>query len=73
LQVPCRFNGGVVVHVDRFRASAGGWVRMLFKNVNGSPLTKVEFSKVSERCVCLQCVSNIVMTHSDVLSRHARI
>lgn len=46
LQVPCRFNGGVVVGVDRFRASMGGWVRLLFKNVNGPPLAGVQFSKV---------------------------
>jgi hypothetical protein len=47
LQIPCRFNGGVVVNVDRFRTSMGGWVRLLFKNVNGSPISRVEFSKVS--------------------------
>jgi hypothetical protein len=45
--VPCRFNGGVVVGVDRFRTTMGGWVRLVFKNVNGPPLAKVEFSKVS--------------------------
>lgn len=45
-QVPCSFAGGVVVKVDRFRPSAGGWVRLLFKNVNGAPVNKVEFSKV---------------------------
>lgn len=48
-QVPCRFNGGVVVGVDRFRTTMGGWVRLVFKNVNGPPVDKVEFSKV--RCV----------------------
>jgi hypothetical protein len=47
-QVPCKFNGGVVVDVDRFRTSMGGWVRLLFKNVNGSPLSKVELSHVSD-------------------------
>jgi len=46
-QVPCSFAGGVVVKVDRFRPSAGGWVRLLFKNVNGAPVNKVELSKVS--------------------------
>jgi hypothetical protein len=44
--VPCRFNGGVVVNVDRFRTGMGGWVRLLFKNVNGSPISRVEFSRV---------------------------
>ena len=46
-QVPCKFNGGVVVNVDRFRTSMGGWVRLLFKNVNGSPLSGVELTAVS--------------------------
>jgi len=44
-EVPCAFTGGVVTRVDSFRASGGGWVRLLFKNVNGAPVSKVELSK----------------------------
>jgi hypothetical protein len=46
LQVPCAFSGGVTVRVDEIRASDGGWVRLVFKNVNGGPLEKVEITKV---------------------------
>jgi hypothetical protein len=46
-QVPCAFAGGVVTRVDSYRASGGGWVRLVFKNVNGVPLEKVELAKVS--------------------------
>lgn len=42
-----------MVGVDRFRTTMGGWVRLVFKNVNGPPIAKVEFSKV--RCVELHC------------------
>jgi hypothetical protein len=41
-----------VVDVDRFRTSMGGWVRLLFKNVNGSPLSKVELAHVSNAMQC---------------------
>lgn len=50
-QVPCKFNGGVVVNVDRFRTTMGGWVRLVFKNVNGSPLARVELTHVSAKRV----------------------
>lgn len=46
LQVPCSFPGNVIINVDSYRASGGGWVRLLFKNINGSPLDKVELAKV---------------------------
>lgn len=46
LQVPCSFPGNVIVRVDSFRASGGGWVRLLFKNINGALLDKVELAKV---------------------------
>jgi hypothetical protein len=36
----------VVTRVDTYRSSGGGWVRLVFKNVNGTPLEKVEISKV---------------------------
>lgn len=45
-QVPCSFSGGVTVKVDQFRASDGGWVRLVFNTVNGGPLEKVELTKV---------------------------
>lgn len=45
-EVPCAFEGGVIAHVDSYRSSGGGWVRMSFKNVNGAPLEKVEIAKV---------------------------
>jgi hypothetical protein len=45
-EVPCTFEGGVIAHVDSYRSSGGGWVRMSFKNVNGAPLEKVEIAKV---------------------------
>ena len=35
-----------MVGVDSFRASGGGWVRLVFKNINGAPLDKVEIAKV---------------------------
>jgi expansin (peptidoglycan-binding protein) len=44
-EVPCAFAGGVVTRVDSYRASGGGWVRLVFKNVNGVPLEKVELAK----------------------------
>lgn len=45
-QVPCSFDGGVTARVDEIRTSDGGWVRLVFKTVNGAPLDKVELSKV---------------------------
>lgn len=51
VQVPCAFTGGVITRVDSYRASGGGWVRLVFKNVNGSPLEKVELAKVG--CVAV--------------------
>lgn len=47
LQVPCAAKGGVVTKVAAYRATGGGWVRLVFNNINGSPLQKVELSKVS--------------------------
>lgn len=47
-QVPCSFSGGVVVGVNDFRASGGGWARLVFKNVNGAPLERVEIAQVRE-------------------------
>jgi len=44
-EVPCAFPGNVVMRVDSYRASGGGWVRLLFKNINGAPLDKVELAK----------------------------
>lgn len=44
-EVPCSNKGGVVTRVDSYRSSGGGWVRLVFKNVNGTPLEKVEISK----------------------------
>lgn len=41
-QVPCKFDGGIVVRTDAFRPSGGGWARLLFRNVNGPSLTKAE-------------------------------
>jgi len=46
-EVPCAFEGGVIAHVDSYRSSGGGWVRMSFKNVNGAPLEKVEIAKAA--------------------------
>jgi len=36
----------VTVGVDSYRPTDGGWVRLVFKNVNGAPLDKVEVAKV---------------------------
>jgi len=44
-EVPCTNTGGVVVRIDSFRESGGGWVRLVVKNVNGAPLETVELSK----------------------------
>jgi hypothetical protein len=44
------------VRVDDVRTTAGGWVRLVFKTVNGDPLQKVEISKVSEAFTgCVGC------------------
>ena len=57
-QVPCAFTGGVKVRIDNFRTSGGGWVRMLFKNVNGSPVDKAELAKVrAVLCVAIAALS----------------
>lgn len=45
-QVPCPARGGIVVNVDAFRTSGGGWLRLSLKNVAGEGgLTSVQLSK----------------------------
>jgi hypothetical protein len=60
-QVPCSNKGGVVTRVDSYRSSGGGWVRLVFKNVNGTPLEKVEISKVRQSiAVAINCICRCV-------------
>lgn len=35
LQVPCPNTSNIIVNVDQYRASGGGWIKLSFKKVAG--------------------------------------
>lgn len=48
LQVPCPFAGNIVVRVNNYRATAGGWLRLALRNVAGNAdISSVEVARVS--------------------------
>ncbi|KAF8063780.1 EXPA32 [Scenedesmus sp. PABB004] len=47
-EVPCPFAGGIVVSVDAYRITGGGWVRLTLKNVAGAgDITSVGFQSAA--------------------------
>jgi hypothetical protein len=46
-QVPCSFNGTMIVNVDQYRPTGGGWLRLSIRNVaGGGSVTGVQLGKV---------------------------
>eukprot|EP00879_Flechtneria_rotunda_P012123 GHRR01012661.1.p1 GENE.GHRR01012661.1~~GHRR01012661.1.p1 ORF type:complete len:114 (+),score=31.30 GHRR01012661.1:935-1276(+) len=45
-QVPCKVAGNIVVNVDTYRATAGGYIKLSLKNVAGSGgITSVQLAQ----------------------------
>jgi hypothetical protein len=47
-QVPCPYSGNIVVRVNNYRSSAGGWLRLALRNVAGmADISSVHLARVS--------------------------
>jgi hypothetical protein len=48
LQVACPFSGNIVVRVNNYRSTAGGWLRLALRNVAGmADVSSVQLARVS--------------------------
>jgi hypothetical protein len=48
LQVPCSASGNIVVRVNNYRSTAGGWLRLALRNVAGmADVSSVQLARVS--------------------------
>jgi hypothetical protein len=47
LQVACPFSGNIVVRVNNYRSTAGGWLRLALRNVAGmADVSSVQLARV---------------------------
>jgi hypothetical protein len=52
--VPCPFSGNIVLRVNNYRSTAGGWLRLALRNVAGTAdISSVQLARVSTRTLRL--------------------
>lgn len=62
-QIECEPADGIVVSVDKYRASLGGWLRLSLKNVAGACASSSSSALLrlhAGRLVSMQCVNSCV-------------